>query len=206
MCQAPSNFLVARHFGIDIETGSLYGTPFVFSISLARLGDDWKPQFVKTWVLSSRGQEKSHLDGETVLWWLKQDKLAQDSFASEAARASAVHIYTALMEIYDILKGDGSDFALWAKPQHFDITILENLYRQHSPNKGSELLHRRKCHNARTLYQAVSMLTGELVEEEPGEGFVKHDPTADVMLTMATVGRCLQRLVACNVLLTSGAA
>lgn len=183
-----------RHYVIDIETVDTKPTAAVLSIALVKLCG-YRGVKVKSWVVSPRGQGARTIDLETVLWWLKQPKEAQEALMGEAT-----DLYKLLHELFELVTAEGPDFFLWAKPQHFDISILESLFREFVPTAGPVLLHRRKVHNARTLYEAAGLLIGgEIDEEKPTTVGQEHNATADALRTADTIGKCLELLEAASV-------
>lgn len=187
----PLRFRRARHYAIDLETPARTAESAILSIALTRVGDDAQRW---SWVVKPKGQESRKVDLDTVLWWLQQPKEAQEAFAGEEAQRSAKHIFVVLSELFNILWADDGDVCLWAKPQHFDIAILESLYREFAAAKGEQLLHRRKVHNARTLYEATAVVYGAEIDEIDLPGGAKHDPQYDSLLTAHTVERSLSIL------------
>ena len=184
----PLRFRRARHYALDLETPARTIDAAVVSVALTRAGDDSQRW---SWVVRPKGQESRAVDLDTVLWWMRQPKEAQEAFATEEAQRGAKHIFVVLSEIFNILWVDDGDHCLWAKPQHFDIAILESLYREFAAAKGDQLLHRRKVHNARTLYESTSVVYGTEIDEIHLPGGAKHDASYDALLTAHTVERCL---------------
>jgi hypothetical protein len=83
------------------------------------------------------------------------------------------------------------NFTLWAKPQHFDIGILEHMARQFPVSGGGECLHRRRVHNVRTALAMVNLVRAGIGWPEDLDETTNpeaHDAAADAMVT-ATVMR-----------------
>ncbi len=206
-----------RNFVIDLETLALSPHAVVTAAALAQFGPPsfGPPRHIKTWVLDVASQQRDGrvCDAETCLWWMMQPDAARASIAGEAAVAQRVHPYKFLLELVEILAPPTPvapglervlepapmlDFTLWAKPQHFDITILEDLARQYKVPGRDKVIHRRKVHNVRTAFEIVNVLRAEdapRMDEAPAPEGEEHNPTHDVMRTAQAMSDVLAELM-----------
>ena len=186
-------FSSAHHLVIDLETFATSPRAMVRSIGVARF-DPWSdaPPSTSRYVLSPVEQKGREIDPQTMLWWMRQPDEARLAFAN-GTNGHTCRIRYAL---------DGDLFGgnvIWCKPLHFDVPILLDLLRPSWPSIDSEdgPLYRRRVHNARTIYEAASLL-GERVDEDPAREGIRpdelHDPSVDARLTALTVRRALRIL------------
>ena len=149
-----------------------------------------------TWVFDIEDQARRGrtMDTSTVLWWIGQSAVAREAFVGEGT-----HVWNtgdALRTILDVLAGLSRPVYLWAKPIHFDLPILTSLADDYGLWKAADsLLHRRRVHNARTIYEAAGIVADLVVDEEKERlGAAAHTPAADARLTAETITRSLQIL------------
>lgn len=199
-----------RNYVIDLETLALGPNAVVTSAALAQF-DPRRHWSVKTWTVDTIAQQRDGrvLDAETVLWWLRQPEQARMSVAGEEALRARVHPRVFLLDLLDILaprkrneaggvlKTRDCDFTLWAKPQHFDIAILEHMARQYKVPEHARVLHRRRLHNVRTALAMVNLLRPDSMEDidEAHAGDAVHDAAADALRTAEVMQRAMAELL-----------
>ena len=184
-----------HHLVIDLETLATSPRAMVRSIGLAHF-DPWsdsRPK-AKRYVLSPAEQAGREVDAETMFWWMRQPEKARLAF-TEGTTCRLHHLLCG-----DLFAAHGVGWPIvWCKPLHFDVPILLDLLRSKWPSidRDDGPLYRRRAHNARTIYDAASLL-GERVDEDPArEGIdpsTLHDPSVDARLTALTVRRALRIL------------
>ena len=180
----------AHHLVIDLETFALSQRAMVRSVGLAFF-NPWTgaPPQSERIVLDSSDQEGREIDPQTMLWWMTRPERARRAFAV-AGVSDRVYLKARL---------SFAPLVVWCKPLHFDVPILLDLLRSKWPSidRDDGPLYRRRVHNARTIYEAASLL-GERVDEDPErEGIdpsTLHDPSVDAELTALTVRRALRIL------------
>lgn len=182
-----------HHLVIDLETFATSPRAMVRTIALAEF-DPWsddEPKVMRYTLLLDE-QAGRDVDPRTVLWWMRQPERARRAFADEYNPRNLWDLAD------DLLKKNGT--IVWAKPLHFDVPILLDLLRVvYMPGIESPegLLYRRRVHNARTIYEAASLL-GDRIDEDPAAwGYSAeelHDPAVDARLTALTVRRALRIL------------
>lgn len=186
----------AHHLVIDLETFALSPRAMVRSIGLVHF-NPWsneRPK-AKRYVLSPAEQTGREVDAETMLWWMRQPEKARLAFAEGGATCRLHHLLCG-----DLFAARDAGWPIvWCKPLHFDVPILLDLLHSKWPSidRDDGPLYRRRVHNARTIYEAASLL-GERVDEDPErEGIdppTLHDPSVDATLTALTVRRALRIL------------
>ena len=183
--------LDTTHLVIDLETFGKSPRAMVRSVGLA-VFKPWadSPPETERIVLDPTDQEGREIDPQTMLWWMIQPERARRTFAM-AGVADRAYLKARLSYLAPLV--------VWCKPLHFDVPILLDLLRPiwSSIDDPESLLYRRRVHNARTIYEAASLL-GERVDEDPArEGIdpsTLHDPSVDATLTALTVRRALRIL------------
>mgnify|MGYP000870824530 FL=1 len=202
-----------RNYVIDLETLALGNDAVVTAAALSQFGGSGfgPPILIKTWTIDPISQQRDgrKLDADTCLWWMLQPEAARQAIAGEDARRNRVHPLGFVVDLLDILapklhgnltRGeDGSwktrnlDFTLWAKPQHFDVAILEHLAHQYKVPDRDLILHRRKMHNVRTalaLVNAMRPASAEDLDEVKPSGD-EHSAAADAMRTADVMTKCM---------------
>lgn len=187
-----------HHLVIDLETFGKSPRAMIRSIGAARF-DPWSdaPPTATRYLLSPAEQEGREIDPQTMLWWMRQPEKARLSFVDKDSRHCRLR---------NLLEGGlfAESWAtgwpiIWCKPLHFDVPILLDFLRPRWPGVDSEdgPLYRRRVHNARTIYEAASLLGGRVDEDPAREGISPdelHDPSVDAKLTALTVRRALRIL------------
>lgn len=212
-----------RNYVIDLETLGLGPDAIVTSAALAQF-DSKSTRLIATWTIDTKAQEDMGrvMDADTVMWWLKQSDAARESITGKEAQRRKVSPFVFLKDLFAIMRADHSarplgafaqpcdtdrvggwttggndNFTLWAKPQHFDIGILEHMARQ-CPVSGSEVcLHRRRVHNVRTALAVVNLVREGIsypddLDETPNPG--AHDAAADALVTAAVMRDALKEI------------
>ena len=178
----------AHHLVIDLETFALSPRAMVRSVGLAFFNPwtDSPPQSERI-VLDPSDQEGREIDPQTMLWWMTKPERARRAFTM-AGVADRAYLKARL---------SFAPLVVWCKPLHFDVPILLDLLRPIWPSVDDPegILYRRRVHNARTIYEAASLL-GERVDEDPTREGISpdelHDPSVDATLTALTVRRALR--------------
>ena len=181
-----------NHLVIDLETFGLGPRAMVRSIALAEFNpwSDDEPKVTRYTLLPDE-QAGRDIDPRTVLWWMRQPERARRAFTDEHNPRNMWDLAE------DLLKKNGA--IVWTKPLHCDVPILLDLLRSYMPGieRLDGLLYRRRVHNARTIYEAASLL-GDRIDEDPAAwGYAAeelHDPSVDATLTALTVRRALRIL------------
>lgn len=182
-------FTSTHHVVIDLETLALTPRAMVKSVGLAYF-NPWGDEEIDTLTLHLRIDEQKgrEIDPLTVAWWMRQSERARQSFAVEGCDSVDDLAYT-LDRLYD-------DTVIWSKPIHFDLPILVDLLGDRF-ERGGGPLYRRRVHNARTIYEAASLLGERVDEDHEREGISRdelHHPAVDATLTAKTIRRALRML------------
>lgn len=131
---------------IDLETLSLRPTAFVTQCGfcVASLEEDpdrrWLVPPTNYW-LSNAGQEKNHIDPNTVRWWANQSQAARDivlnpqnvSGLNDIPIVTASALFDVLKSTYDRFSEGNEQLTVWANPSAFDFPILMNLFNGEKP-------------------------------------------------------------------------
>jgi len=123
-------------------------------------------------------------DGDTLKWWLKQDRAAQKELTSgESTLADAL---TALMTLYNT----GDDASVWGNGPTFDITILEYAFMR-CLNKEAPW----PFWNVRDVRTVVQLAQG-LVKKPPAftKDAVAHNALDDCIFQIGYVSKMWQAL------------
>jgi len=151
----------------------------------------WKEISPSMWggeMVLSEHQPGREVDPQTMLWWMQQGEEARAAFV--ASGAPAVHP----MHFLELLAVLAEKFIGWAKPQSFEMPIINDLART---NGGVDILHRRRFRDARSYYAAAADTLGwEVFDELPSDAMgALHRPLYDAALTARTIQRAYREIV-----------
>lgn len=115
---------------VDLETMSTQSNAAIVSIGACWFNPDTQQvghPFHVAVDLNSSIEIGSHIDGDTVRWWLQQSAEAREAIA----RPDGQVINTALRDFALYLHGvaPASDVRVWGNGADFDLPILSNAYR-----------------------------------------------------------------------------
>lgn len=96
------------------------------------------------------------IEADTVAWWLKQDEAARRAMAEKG-----VDLKTALSALAGPFNPEVA--RVWAKPSHFDVSILENAHRA---LRLSVPWNFRNVRDARTLLELFPSPLGKIHDSE----------------------------------------
>lgn len=160
---------------IDIETLSTANDALVLSIGAVQFdcigkdgpwfGDDFLavPSLTEQLLLGRR------VDQNTQRWWNKQPKETQEHWLNPV-RTRAMSVTQALLSLSDFLE---EATQVWANGSHFDLCILESLYR----SAGREAPWKyNSVRDARTLYAILPHIREYVA---PSQIDLPHHPLAD---------------------------
>lgn len=123
------------------------------------------------------------MDPDTVKWWLTQDEEAQKALLRGANVASQADAITTLSGFLW-----ASDIVVWGNGATFDISILENWFRQ----RGHFIPW--KFYNVRDMRTVVAMAEDIISKDDiPFQG-VKHDALDDAKHQARVVSAMWQKL------------
>jgi len=157
---------------IDLETLGTSPDAPILSIGAVYFGPDTgelgnKLHLKLDFVEACKGR---HIDPETVKWWMSQS----DDARAALLQSSTEGKHSALYHLDRFLAKMGG-VKVWGNGATFDISMLENLYRQ----LGMETPW--KFYNVRDVRTVVAMAEGIIDRSDfPFEG-VKHDALADAI-------------------------
>lgn len=115
-----------KHLMIDIETMGTKSFSSIVSIGAVEFdidtGETGREFYTKV-DLHSCVDTGLHIDPNTVMWWLTQDKEAREGIAGK----DGVELTTALYSLGKFIK---EDVQVWGNSARFDLGILENAYNK----------------------------------------------------------------------------
>jgi hypothetical protein len=179
----------------DIETLSTRFDACVLSIGAVVFGGPSKDTtgHSKSFYVNVSDPE-GHIDEDTVRWWLKQDRAAQERLLRDVVplgRALSMfsvfcsqHLVDDGPGVFHSTKKSDIDAEFWSRSPSFDEVILSSAYRRAAMR--APFFHRwsRDC---RTVEAAAGL------EFLPNLG-IAHDALADATYQAQHVERCLQKL------------
>lgn len=157
----------------------------------------------EAWPISAARQESRTLTLDTIAWWSRQAPAVRDvAFAGlvdNIRSKGGKPLRLAVKELIEqalISAGDsGPDpwrqITWWAKPAAADLSLWMSLLREFRPDLS--LLYGR-VRDARTLWDAAELATGQKVEEDPRDADGVHAPGADSLATAWACARALRLL------------
>lgn len=161
--------LPGDHVMVDLECMSCEANGAITALGASLfMGANAGQTFYRSISLTSAVAAGGHIQAETVEWWLKQDKTAQN-----AMMANQVPITDALCDFGIWLSQYTRDPHIWGNGVDFDNVILCSAYK----NAGIKLPWSRKKHMCYRTLKRMYMHT------VPAIGFegVKHDALADAV-------------------------
>jgi hypothetical protein len=163
---------------LDIET--LATTPNAVILNIGAIGFDPFTKIVYDHHvcyhrINTDSQEDRYIDDNTVEWWSKQGKEAQEEAFGEEGR---VPLDEALDELAKLARKCGR---IWANGISFDMTILENAYKSYDKSLPWQYY---RVLDARTLYK---LCPGKQLGND-------HHALADCVNQIALVQECIKEL------------
>ncbi len=132
---------------LDIETMGKTSQAAIIAIGAVKFGHTVTGRFYKIVNLQSSLDAGLEVDGDTILWWLKQDKEAQQEFLSTAA------------SIVDVLSAFtfwvGKNPVVWGNGATFDNVILTNAYKKCGMKRPWDYRSDRCYRTVRSMYPGV---------------------------------------------------
>ena len=125
--------------------------------------DDW---FDVRITLEANVRAGRKIDGDTIEWWLRQDRDAQVVLLREPRHTN---LDTVMVEFCEFVEKHGCK-TVWAKPPTFDLLILRHMFGADWP------FHWRNERDVRTVLYMADTLGWKLPEKPDG---VKHDAVHD---------------------------
>ena len=95
--------------------------------------------------ITLESQENRVIDDNTIAWWATQPEASAEAFAEE----DRVPLDQALRELGKLCWQSST---IWAQGPHFDITILENAYKQHDITIPWQFYKIRDCRSVISLW------------------------------------------------------
>jgi len=125
-----SENVIPKHYMIDIETLGTSAGCAIAQIACAAF-DPWGEGILDSMVVNVDLADSEamgfRLEGETLAWWLRQEKAAQDAVFGGAEVSP---VTTALLRLSTFLPSDVWYFDLWARGASFEFPILQAAYRK----------------------------------------------------------------------------
>jgi len=114
---------------VDIETMATSDNASIMAIGAAVFDAKTPPErgFYQTISLNDIGNEHREIDPKTVMWWLSQEKEAQNSLIAEETRKKFRETFLMFGEFVE--KNLGKD-GIWANGVSFDLGILRHAFEQ----------------------------------------------------------------------------
>lgn len=110
---------------LDLETMSLAANAAIVAIGACKMGPgvgDIRDKFYMNVSLEDCEKLGMHISGSTVMWWLAQEKAAQEALINKERFPLAV-----VLEQFSIWLGEDTD-KIWGNGSDFDNIILRNAY------------------------------------------------------------------------------
>lgn len=157
----------------------------------------------EAWPISAARQESRTLTLDTIAWWSRQIPAVRDvAFAGIGGNvrgeggkplrlAVKELIEQALISVGDSDADPWRRITWWAKPSAADLSLWMSLLREFRPDLS--MLYGR-VRDARTLWDAAELATGQKVEEDPRDADGVHAPGADSLATAWACARALRLL------------
>lgn len=167
-----------RHVSIDLETFSTQSNAVIISIGAAQFHPftgEIEREFYTVINPDSAIRYGAHVEGGTVMWWLRQDEDARKAVqhGGELA-AELVHLSDWLTDLPEL---PDHDIAVYGNGAKFDLTILENSYRM----AGLQLPWSYKNEFCGRTLRGLATLTGNNLLSRPSSPTVgtKHNALDD---------------------------
>ncbi len=171
---------------IDLETLSTQPDAFILSIgacqfdlTTGQIGD-----LMHRRVDLTETPVSGHIDPETVKWWLRQPKAAQD----ELLAGDTVSLENALLELSDFCRNAKT---LWSNGASFDLVILRIAYERHGIHTPWQYWQER---DTRTIVDIAHRLTGIHANKVTPYVGTQHDALADAIHQAKYVSHAYQLL------------
>jgi DNA polymerase III epsilon subunit-like protein len=118
---------VAKQVSVDIETLGTAENAVILSIGAVKFDEtNLYEEFYTTCEIDQQLKDGRTVTGDTIKFWLKQNEAAKSAAFPKEAEHSLYSATHAFAEWY----GTDNTQLIWAKPATFDITILNNAYKQ----------------------------------------------------------------------------
>lgn len=127
-----------------------------------------------------------NLDASTVLWWLGQDKAAQDKIIE--GQSNAEHLFDVLSGLCNFIK---SDSQVWGNGATFDNAIVKNAFDKCGITPPWKFWNDR---DVRTIVELGYQIGFNPKRDMPFEG-VRHDSLDDAIHQAKYVSAIWQKLI-----------
>lgn len=110
------------------------------------------------------------IDADTIFWWMEQEPAARANLKySQAGEYEQVPIALRQLESFLADLSQGHAYELWARGPHFDVALLESLYRE----TGVRVPWRYdRVRDLRTLMGVANISTADVVRDST---YLPHD-------------------------------
>lgn len=126
------------HLMIDIETIGTAANTVVLSVGAATFNKEGVHS-KKEWTLDMQEQIKKGrgFDQSTLFWWMKQKDEAKKAFDPKLPKISLAEFFPSFEDYIDAeltkQKEKRDELKPWGNGANFDITIIEDMYRNQGP-------------------------------------------------------------------------
>jgi hypothetical protein len=170
-----------NHVMLDLETFGTKPGAVIRSIGLVQFSPEGGP-LGKTYYANISKDEQiakgAHLDPNTVAWWERQSKKAE-----EALHGNIKSVETVLAEVFNFIK-DNKLKLVWSQGSNFDSVLLDNLYERFG-YKTPWLYYNTR--DTRTIYD----LAGFKCKDLPREG-TAHNALDDAIHQAKVIQKCYE--------------
>lgn len=129
---------------------------------------------------------EAHIDPETVTWWLRQKKEAQEAVANAVCdEATALQLFTNWI-------GDTRGMKVWAKSPSADLVWLDNAYKRMARGYPWDFKSER---DVRTIQTIAREITGKSIPNWKPEGLATHNAIVDCALQVYQVQQSYRMLM-----------
>lgn len=174
------------HYMIDIETLGTGDFAPVIQIAASRFSADGADLPHLGFRRNILARDWLNIDGETLLWWMRQDPEAR---ASVFDQAEAVPICQALHELAAFTHDAET---VWADSPSFDLRLLRQAWSKFGMLERWPFTHRQE-RDLRTLKNMRGAM--ELAPDREDLGLIEHDALHDAFYQALFVVTIHQRLV-----------
>lgn len=176
-----------RHVMIDLETLGTGDFAPIVQIGAVRFDAD---RVGRKWRQNILARDWSNIDGDTLLWWMRQDPEAR---ARVFDQSEAMPLAAALHKFGNWLKSGGPVDTAWADSPSFDLRLLRQAWRRAGMVEPWPFTHRQE----RDLRTLKKLYGAETVEPQRGEGELVHDGADDAAFQarwVQGINRCVARI------------
>jgi hypothetical protein len=175
-----------KHMMVDIETLASEDTALVLSIGACEFNmrGEIGETFLCTLDIDDQIRRGFKVSGDTILWWMQQDKEAHRHLVDvEAYQYSIQEAANAFID-FRYQKCSAAKF-IWAKPPQFDIVILRHMFKK--------ALREWPFHysNERDLRTLLAVFNGPDIDIS---NEASHDPLSDAIFQARVAAHCWQHI------------